>query len=75
MLAIDVSSLMRIHSFLEHWGLINFGIDPRNRPSSYLQLPSSSATPVYLEITKDVCFYFAPYFHNEIINNYFITFF
>ena len=27
-LAGDVCAILRIHSFLEHWGLINFNIDP-----------------------------------------------
>ena len=27
-LAGDVCAILRIHSFLEHWGLINFSVDP-----------------------------------------------
>ena len=27
-LAGDVCAILRIHSFLEHWGLINFNVDP-----------------------------------------------
>lgn len=40
-LAGDVVSVMKIHGFLEHWGLINFTIDPRNKPASFLQSMSS----------------------------------
>lgn len=33
-LAGDVTSLIRIHHFLEKWGLINYQIDPRTKPTS-----------------------------------------
>lgn len=29
----DVASIIRIHRFLEQWGLINYQIDPRTKPS------------------------------------------
>lgn len=32
-LAGDVCTLMRVHAFLEQWGLINYQIDPETRPS------------------------------------------
>lgn len=32
-LAGDVASVIRVHQFLEQWGLINYQIDPRTRPS------------------------------------------
>eukprot|EP00833_Pecoramyces_ruminatium_P012312 jgi/Orpsp1_1/1186344/evm.model.d7180000049879.1 len=32
-LAGDICSIMRIHSFLEQWGLINYQINPETRPS------------------------------------------
>lgn len=32
-LAGDVSSLIRVHQFLERWGLINYQIDPRTKPT------------------------------------------
>jgi SWI/SNF related-matrix-associated actin-dependent regulator of chromatin subfamily C len=28
----DVCCIMRVHCFLEHWGLINFNVDPYNKP-------------------------------------------
>jgi SWIRM-associated domain at the N-terminal/SWIRM domain/SWIRM-associated region 1/Myb-like DNA-binding domain/Zinc finger, ZZ type len=31
-LAGDVCSILRVHAFLEHWGLINFGVEPESRP-------------------------------------------
>lgn len=31
-LAGDVCAILRVHAFLEHWGLINFGIEPDTRP-------------------------------------------
>ncbi|CAI5757239.1 unnamed protein product [Candida verbasci] len=30
----DVTNIIRIHQFLEKWGLINYQIDPKTRPSS-----------------------------------------
>ena len=33
-LAGDVCAIMRVHAFLEQWGLINFQIDPETRPSN-----------------------------------------
>lgn len=32
-LAGDVCAIMRVHAFLEQWGLINYQIDPETRPS------------------------------------------
>lgn len=32
-LAMDVASIIKIHAFLEKWGLINYQIDPRSKPS------------------------------------------
>jgi chromatin structure-remodeling complex subunit RSC8 len=31
--AADVASIIRIHAFLEQWGLINYQIDPKTKPS------------------------------------------
>ncbi|EHN02594.1 Rsc8p [Saccharomyces cerevisiae x Saccharomyces kudriavzevii VIN7] len=31
--AMDVASIVKIHAFLEKWGLINYQIDPRTKPS------------------------------------------
>ncbi|KAG0330953.1 hypothetical protein BG004_001891 [Podila humilis] len=33
-LAGDVCAIIRVHSFLEQWGLINYQVDPDTRPSS-----------------------------------------
>lgn len=32
-LAGDVCAIMRVHAFLEQWGLINYQVDPQERPS------------------------------------------
>lgn len=32
-IAMDVASVLKIHQFLEKWGLINYQIDPRSKPS------------------------------------------
>ncbi|EJD43205.1 SWIRM-domain-containing protein [Auricularia subglabra TFB-10046 SS5] len=33
-LAGDVCTIMRVHAFLEQWGLINYQVDPETRPSA-----------------------------------------
>lgn len=33
-LAGDVCAIMRVHAFLEQWGLINYQVDPETRPAS-----------------------------------------
>ncbi|KPI35289.1 SWI/SNF and RSC complexes subunit ssr2 [Cyphellophora attinorum] len=33
-LAGDVCAVMRVHAFLEQWGLINYQVDPQTRPSN-----------------------------------------
>eukprot|EP00172_Hildenbrandia_rubra_P002174 Plantae.Rhodophyta-Hildenbrandia_rubra.ctg28620.p1 GENE.Plantae.Rhodophyta-Hildenbrandia_rubra.ctg28620~~Plantae.Rhodophyta-Hildenbrandia_rubra.ctg28620.p1 ORF type:complete len:1416 (+),score=397.67 Plantae.Rhodophyta-Hildenbrandia_rubra.ctg28620:1150-5397(+) len=33
-LAGDVCAILRVHSFLEHWGLINYGVSPSLRPAA-----------------------------------------
>lgn len=32
-IAMDVASIVRIHEFLEKWGLINYQVDPRSKPT------------------------------------------
>ena len=40
-LAGDACSIMRIHSFLEHWGIINFNMDPPSYPKAiFLNKPN-----------------------------------
>ncbi|KAF1942257.1 SWIRM-domain-containing protein [Clathrospora elynae] len=33
-LAGDVCAIMRVHAFLEQWGLVNYQVDPQERPSN-----------------------------------------
>ncbi|PVH99709.1 SWIRM-domain-containing protein [Periconia macrospinosa] len=40
-LAGDVCAIMRVHGFLEQWGLINYQVDPQERPSN-IGPPSTS---------------------------------
>ena len=44
---------MRIHAFLEHWGLINFNVDPSNKPTNPL-LPKAFnyKSPVYVDASS-----------------------
>lgn len=32
-IALDVASIVKIHEFLERWGLINYHVDPRSKPT------------------------------------------
>lgn len=36
----DICSIIRLHAFLEHWGLINFNVEPYLRPAK-IQLGES----------------------------------
>lgn len=42
---------MRIHAFLEHWGLINFNIDPNSKNTNPI-LPKAFnyKSPVYIDL-------------------------
>jgi SWI/SNF related-matrix-associated actin-dependent regulator of chromatin subfamily C len=50
----DVCAIMKVHTFLEHWGLINFGIDPRNRPFSQLNALAApgNVETIYQDYTR-----------------------
>jgi hypothetical protein len=37
-LVADICALMRVHAFLEQWGLINFNCDPATRPQNILSV-------------------------------------
>lgn len=45
----DVCSIIRLHAFLELWGLINFNVDPHLRPPK-IQLGGSSMNPQLIDI-------------------------
>jgi SWI/SNF related-matrix-associated actin-dependent regulator of chromatin subfamily C len=46
-LAGDACAIMRIHAFLEHWGLINYNIDASSRPS-----PASFGSPSVIPLAS-----------------------
>ena len=49
-LAGDGGSILRIHAFLEHWGLINFKVDPIEKPNNcYLPKAFNFKSPVYID--------------------------
>ena len=52
---------MRIHAFLEHWGLINFNVDANNKPSNTI-LPKvfNFKSPVYVDFSTKK--------NNELLN-------
>lgn len=46
----DVCSIIRIHSFLEHWGLINFKVDPIMKPTNpFLPKAFNFKSPIYID--------------------------
>ena len=46
----DVCSIIRLHSFLEHWGLINFKVDPLLKPTnSFLPKSYNFKCPIYID--------------------------
>ncbi|KAH3667827.1 hypothetical protein WICMUC_005227 [Wickerhamomyces mucosus] len=65
-IATDVASIIRIHSFLEQWGLINYQIDPKTKPS--LLGPQYTG---HFQIILDTPEGFKPFIpeNSEIINN------
>lgn len=44
---------MRIHAFLEHWGIINFTVDPSTKPLNPL-LPKAFnyKSPIYVDASS-----------------------
>lgn len=50
-LAGDVCSILRVHAFLEHWGLINYGVEPESKPylNSSIRARYSRPKPVYID--------------------------
>lgn len=42
----DVCTLMRVHAFLETWGLINFSVEPYLKPHKFSLLKESSYSKV-----------------------------
>lgn len=61
---------MRIHAFLEHWGLINFNVDPNNKPTNPL-LPKvfNYKSPVYVDASSFIVKDGIPNFGNKIGDN------
>ena len=41
----DVCSIIRLHAFLEHWGLINFNVDPMLKPPKVQLSGSGTINP------------------------------
>lgn len=50
-LAGDVCAILRVHAFLEYWGLINYGTEPESKPylNSALRPRHSRPTPMQLD--------------------------
>lgn len=50
-LAGDVCAILRVHAFLEYWGLINYGTEPESKPylNSALRPRHSRPTPMHLD--------------------------
>ncbi|CAN8062235.1 unnamed protein product [Agarophyton chilense] len=50
-LAGDVCAILRVHAFLEHWGLINYGTEPESKPhlNSSMRSRYSRPKPIFLD--------------------------
>lgn len=44
----DVCAILRVHAFLEKWGLINFSVSPENKPYNFALLKESSYNKVFI---------------------------
>lgn len=51
-LAGDACAIMRIHAFLEHWGIINFNVDPSTYQHSVLLTKPADANERILQFAK-----------------------
>ena len=63
-LAMDVASIVKIHSFLEKWGLINYQIDPRSKP--FLIGPSFTG---HFQITLDTPQGLKPFLPQKVVTS------
>ena len=63
-LAGDACAILRIHAFLEHWGLINFKLNKKFKPNtSFLPKAFNFKSPIYIDTN-----YFLV--DNNLINNF-----
>lgn len=49
----DVCAILRVHAFLEHWGLINYGTIPESRPHFNIVTGPLSWRPKPVQVDKD----------------------
>ena len=52
-LAGDVCSVIRIHQFLEHWGLINFTVDPKTQKKDIFRARSQVNGAKFLKVSQE----------------------
>ncbi len=66
----DACAIMRIHGFLENWGLINFNVDPNNKPTNPL-IPKSFnfKSPIYVDASSFLVKDAVPNFGNKMGDN------
>ncbi len=48
----DVCSIIRLHAFLEHWGLINFNVDPQLKPAKVQLGASGNLNPNIIDVAS-----------------------
>ena len=65
-LAGDSAAIMRIHAFLEHWGLINFKVNPKFKPN-FIPKAFNFKSPIFIDASL---FMYDNSQINENINNY-----
>ena len=65
-LAGDSAAIMRIHAFLEHWGLINFKVNPKFKPN-FIPKAFNFKSPIFIDASL---FMYDNSQINDNINNY-----
>jgi len=48
----DVCALLRVHAFLEKWGLINFTVSPDNKPHNFALLKETTFNKVFVNVAN-----------------------
>lgn len=51
-LAGDVCAILRVHAFLEHWGLVNYGVIPESRPHYNISTGPLSWRPKPVQVDR-----------------------
>ena len=48
----DVCAILRVHAFLEKWGLINFTVSPDSKPHNFALLKETTFNKVFVNVAN-----------------------